>query len=135
MLHRNSLSGEIPEAIGRMPSLKRISLLDNELSGAIPQSLQDNTSLWKYCWGYIVTLNDFDPESFEVPEWDFTVQDINGNSLNSETVYAEHEYTVMLKFNMTDFEDFIEDFSARSGLQHLLSVGGRFRGQSYHRGG
>ena len=111
-LHRNSLSEEIPEAIGRMPSLKRISLFDNELSGAIPQSLQDNTSLWKYCWGYIVTLNDFDPESFEVPDWDFTVQDINGNSLNSETVYAEHEYTVMLKFNMTDFEDFIDEFSA-----------------------
>lgn len=74
--------------------------------------MQDNNSLWKYCWGYIVTLNDFDPESFEVPEWDFTVQDINGRSLNSETVYAEHEYTVMLKFNMTDFEDFIDDFSA-----------------------
>ena len=47
-----------------------------------------------------------------MPEWDFTVQDINGNSLNSETVYAEHEYTVMLKFNMTDFEDFIDEFSA-----------------------
>lgn len=112
MLHHNSLSGEIPEAIGQMPALKRLSVYDNQLSGAIPQSLQDNASLWKYCWGYIIPYNDFDPESFEVPDWDFVVQDINGNSINSETVYAEHEYTVMLASRISDLEGVIDEFSA-----------------------
>ena len=112
MLHHNSLSGEIPEAIGQMPALKRLSVYGNQLSGAIPQSLQDNTSLWKYCWGYIIPYNDFDPESFEVPDWDFVVQDINGNSINSETVYAEHEYTVMLASRISDLEGVIDEFSA-----------------------
>lgn len=111
-LHHNSLSGEIPEAIGQMPALKRLSVYDNQLSGAIPQSLQDNASLWKYCWGYIIPYNDFDPESFEVPDWDFVVQDINGNSINSETVYAEHEYTVMLASRISDLEGVIDEFSA-----------------------
>ena len=111
-LHHNSLSGEIPEAIGQMPALKRLSVYDNQLSGAIPQSLQDNASLWKYCWGYIVALNDFDSESFEVPGWDFEVQDLNGNSINSETVYAEHEYTVMFRFNISSFQGTVDEFSA-----------------------
>ncbi len=111
-LHHNSLSGEIPEAIGQMPALKRLSLYDNQLSGAIPQSLQDNASLWKYCWGYIIPNNNFDSESFEVPDWDFAVQDINGNSINSETVYAEHEYTVMLRFNISSFEGTVDEFKA-----------------------
>lgn len=111
-LHHNSLSGEIPEAIGQMPALKRLSVYDNQLSGAIPQSLQDNASLWKYCWGYIVPNNNFDPESFEVPGWDFEVQDLNGNSINSETVYAEHEYTVMFRFNISSFQGTVDEFSA-----------------------
>ena len=111
-LHHNSLSGEIPEAIGQMPALKRLSVYYNQLSGAIPQSLQDNASLWKYCWGYIVALNDFDSESFEVPGWDFEVQDLNGNSINSETVYAEHEYTVMFRFNISSFQGTVDEFSA-----------------------
>ena len=111
-LHHNSLSGEIPEAIGQMPALKRLSVYDNQLSGAIPQSLQDNASLWKYCWGYIVPYNNFDSESFEVPDWDFAVQDINGNSINSETVYAEHEYTVMLASRISDLEGVVDEFSA-----------------------
>ena len=111
-LHHNSLSGEIPEAICQIPALKRLSLFDNQLSGAIPQSLQDNASLWKYCWGYIVPYNNFDSESFEVPDWDFAVQDINGNSINSETVYAEHEYTVMLASRISDLEGVVDEFSA-----------------------
>ena len=112
ILHGNNLSGEIPEFIGQMPALKRLSLCDNQLSGAIPQSLQNNTSLWMYCWGYIVMRNDFDSESFEVPDWNFEVQDINGSIINSETVYAEHEYTVMLKFAMSELEGVADDFSA-----------------------
>ena len=112
MLHHNSLSGEIPEAIGQMPDLKRLSVYGNQLSGAIPQSLQDNASLWKYSWGYIILYNDFDPESFEVPDWDFVVQDINGNSINSETVYAEHEYTVMLASRISVLEGVVDEFSA-----------------------
>ena len=112
MLHHNSLSGEIPEAIGQMPALKRLSVYDNQLSGAIPQSLQDNASLWKYCWGYIVALNDFDSESFEVPGWDFEVQDINGSIINSGTVYAEHEYTVMLNSTMYELGGVVDEFLA-----------------------
>ena len=111
-LDNNSLSGEIPEAIGQMPALKRLSLFNNQLSGAIPQSLQDNASLWKYCWGYIVPNNDFDPASFEVPDWDFEVQDINGGIINSGTVYAEHEYTVMLASRISDLEGVVDEFSA-----------------------
>ena len=111
-LDNNSLSGEIPEAIGQIPALKRLSLFDNQLSGAIPQSLQDNASLWKYCWGYIVAQNDFDSESFEVPGWDFEVQDINGSIINSGTVYAEHEYTVMLNSRMYELGGVVDEFLA-----------------------
>ena len=111
-LEYNHLSGSLPESLGQMPALKRLSLYANLLSGAIPQSLQNNVSLWKYCWGYIVAQNDFESESFEVPDWNFAVQDINGNSINSETVYAEHEYTVMLNFRMSELEGVADDFSA-----------------------
>ncbi len=111
-LEQNYLSGSLPESLGQMPALKRLSLFDNQLSGAIPQSLQDNASLWKYCWGYIVPNNDFDPASFEVPDWDFEVQDINGSIINSETVYAEHEYTVMFRFNISSFQGTVDEFSA-----------------------
>ena len=111
-LEYNHLSGSLPESLGQMPALKRLSLYANLLSGAIPQSLQDNTSLWKYCWGYIVAHNDFDSESFEVPGWDFEVQDINGSIINSGTVYAEHEYTVMLNSPMYELGGVVDEFLA-----------------------
>ena len=108
----NHLSGSLPESLGQMPALKRLSLYANLLSGAIPQSLQNNVSLWKYCWGYIVAQNDFESESFEVPDWNFEVQDVNGSIINSRTVCAEHEYTVMLNFRMSELEGVADDFSA-----------------------
>ena len=111
-LEYNHLSGSLPESLGQMPALKRLSLYANLLSGAIPQSLQNNVSLWKYCWGYIVAQNDFESESFEVPDWNFEVQDVNGSIINSRTVCAEHEYTVMLNFRMSELEGVADDFSA-----------------------
>lgn len=111
-LEYNHLSGSLPESLGQMPALKRLSLYANLLSGAIPQSLQSNVSLWKYCWGYIVAQNDFESESFEVPDWNFEVQDVNGSIINSRTVCAEHEYTVMLNFRMSELEGVADDFSA-----------------------
>ena len=111
-LEQNDLSGSLPESLGQMPALKRLSLFDNQLNGAIPQSLQDNTSLWKYCWGYIVAQNSFDPASFDVPDWDFAVQDIYGNAVNSETVFGEHEHTLMLKFEISSLEQVLDEYIA-----------------------
>ena len=111
-LEQNYLSGSLPESLGQMPALKRLSLYDNQLSGAIPQSLQDNASLWKYSWGYIVAQNSFDPASFDVPDWDFAVQDIYGNAVNSETVFGEHEHTLMLKFEISSLEQVLDEYIA-----------------------
>ncbi len=40
-LHQNGLSGEIPPELGSLSNLTRLGLGDNELSGCVPSSLED----------------------------------------------------------------------------------------------
>ncbi|CAL9184881.1 unnamed protein product [Musa hybrid cultivar] len=44
-LHDNSLSGEIPDFLGKLPKLRILNLSNNHFSGSIPSSLTQNTNL------------------------------------------------------------------------------------------
>ncbi|CAL9123448.1 unnamed protein product [Musa textilis] len=44
-LHNNSITGEIPDFLGRLPNLIQLNLADNKLSGAIPSSLTSNNRI------------------------------------------------------------------------------------------
>uniref|UniRef100_M8D001 Putative LRR receptor-like serine/threonine-protein kinase n=1 Tax=Aegilops tauschii TaxID=37682 RepID=M8D001_AEGTA len=46
LLHHNSISGPIPDAIGGLPLLRHLSLSNNQLCGTIPDSLINSSSLF-----------------------------------------------------------------------------------------
>ncbi|XP_068644907.1 probable LRR receptor-like serine/threonine-protein kinase At1g05700 [Aristolochia californica] len=44
-LHNNSLSGPIPDFLGRLPNLKELNLAENNFDGKIPESLTNNKKI------------------------------------------------------------------------------------------
>ncbi|XP_031488627.1 putative leucine-rich repeat receptor-like serine/threonine-protein kinase At2g04300 [Nymphaea colorata] len=44
-LHNNSLSGSIPEFLGKLPNLQQLNLADNQFNGSVPSSLTGNSKV------------------------------------------------------------------------------------------
>ena len=117
-LHCNyELSGEIPKSIGRLSSLKNLSLSQCDLTGSvpseigelkgldfleiincglegdIPESLQE-LNAWKLGWMRILMENNFNKDSYELymPEFKATLDD--GTAID-DSYFANNEYTII----------------------------------------
>ena len=104
-------SGTVPESVGYLPNLSIVNLSNNNLSGDIPESLLENEDLWQNNWGNILYGNNFNPDSYYIEGWDFDVEDLNGNRINSALEYAENEFTLI-----AICDAFLEDISLLKSL-------------------
>lgn len=120
-LDGNNLYGSIPGSFGNLKNLRYLTLFNNNLSGNIPKGLQENELLWDLCWGYILWGNGFNPDSYSVNGDSFILNDINGNQIVSDQVYADNEYTLLLQ---------IDDFFYLSGLNDFFDIY-----EEYHKDG
>ncbi len=116
-LDNNHLSGTLPSNLGSSSSLEYLYLYGNSLYGDVPSALQQNKTLWDYCWAYILQGNDFNTDSYYVEGPDFSVTDLNGNLIQSKQTYAENKYTVLWQFSPsyisnTDINAFLSIYNA-----------------------
>lgn len=121
-LSGNNLSGTIPESLGQLSNLEYIDLSGNEFSGTLPQSIasmMDNGTLvnvmynnfsgtlpdaivnhprWKDNWLGILPQGapgGLQAEDVVIPAPEFSVTDLDGNTLRSSEVYAASRLTVI----------------------------------------
>lgn len=92
-LSENNLTGSIPESLSNLNKIEYFTCDDNHLNGSIPESLT-KTELWKNNWPTIIDNNQFDLTGVYIPAPDFSVEDIYGNTLSSETEYANNKLTI-----------------------------------------
>ena len=89
----NCLTGELPESFGNLTLLEDASLMYNQLSGTIPQSVQQ-ASWWSNLWISITQGNNFDLSTAAIPAPEFSVRTLDG-SLVDNGIYSKNKYTVL----------------------------------------
>lgn len=72
----------------------KICLDFNNLSGDIPQEIQDHPNWCKY-WQTIILNNRFNYKNIYLPGSQFEGVDITGDSIKSEDVYVKNKYTIL----------------------------------------
>lgn len=99
----NQLTGTLPQRLGLLPNLFYVSTENNQLSGDIPQSVLNNQKFWRTCWWGILKGNHFNTNAaLHIKAPQIEVTDIQGNSINTSQLYADHEYTILFEFDITD---------------------------------
>jgi|ADurb_Gel_03_Slu_FD_contig_71_830678_length_5954_multi_3_in_0_out_0_2 thiol-disulfide isomerase/thioredoxin len=95
-LYNNSFSGSLPDELGSLNNLDFFSVGSNKLSGFIPISILNNPNIWEKFWINITAFNDFDLSNLTYyPAPDYTLTDVEGNSIDLGEEYASHQYTVL----------------------------------------
>lgn len=116
-LQENKLTGSIPEGLGNLPELEHFIAFNNNLSGTIPASILDH-KLWDIEWALIAENNNFNLDGITIDAVNFSVTDIDGNTIDSKKEYAKNKYTILLQFSpyftgFFDVRSFIEDIYAK----------------------
>ncbi len=130
----NRLSGQIPPELGRMPLID-VQLQKNHFSGTLPSELSswmdnivektgfgfriwDNNwfgpipeswqrhPMWKYLWHHILSSGSFDSRNVFIPGPDLNATDISGEVIDGETLYGQHQFTLLFEYNPI-YEDFL----------------------------
>ena len=83
------------------------------MSGNIPASIL-NHRLWDVEWALITENNNFNMDGITIDAVNFSVTDIDGNTIDSKEEYAKNKYTILFQFSpyfgdFTDMKSFIED--------------------------
>ena len=97
LLEKNQLNGSIPESMGNLTNLEELTLSDNQLSGKIPESLT-KLNVWKNGWPAILKNNRLSLEGTVLPTPQFTVVDIDGNTIFSGEEYTNNLLTVLYQW-------------------------------------
>ena len=117
-LHQNYFTGSIPDNFVNLKELTDLRLCDNLLSGSIPTSFY-NWNFWKSWWGLSLRNNLYNFEDIDLPGPKFNVHTLSNRQLNSDDVYASHQYTILFQWYTKDnFEYFIKelrDIAAKYG--------------------
>lgn len=87
-LQENKLTGSIPEGLGNLPELRHFIAFNNNLSGNIPASIL-NHRLWDVEWALITENNNFNMDGITIDAVNFSVTDIDGNTIDSKEEYAK----------------------------------------------
>lgn len=99
-LSDNQFEGSIPESFaGLMNKLETLNLGYNNFSGQIPDVIVNHEN-WKNLWIGCIT-GGFDISGIKLPAPDFTVQDVDGNLISSDTEYAKNKLTAILHWSYT----------------------------------
>ncbi len=124
-LSYNSFSGTIPAEFAQY--MDKMYIYGNYFSGDIPQSVTEH-ELWWRCWMDVYfqytapdgqTLNT---EGVVIPGPKFSIQDLDGNMVDSQAEYSENELTVMVSWYTSD-TSMIEAFLSNYEEYHNKGVG------------
>lgn len=101
----NSLSGELTLDFGKLNQLVSLNLKQNYFSGPLPAALTGHVC-WPACWINVVDQlgSGFEISKTDLPAPQFTVIDINGQTISSEELYASNELTVLLQWQLGNTE-------------------------------
>ena len=98
LLNDNLLTGELPDELVTIPSLRVLTCFNNRLAGQIPEALISNATLWRLCWAYITEGNDFDMDGVRILGPSFSALDIEGNRIDTESLYEEYDYVLFTQW-------------------------------------
>ncbi len=90
-LHGNNLTGSLPADLPE--NILSINVSKNNLSGIISENIK-KTKAWKYHWGDIVWGNHFSFSYNDLDAPDFKFEDLNGDSIISDSLYYQKEYVI-----------------------------------------
>jgi len=106
-LQNASLSGTVPEAIGRLTNLNTINLTGNHFRGALPATFQGLDKYWKL-WTGIIPDNEFTMEDLQASKCPAprspVLTSISGKTVDMEEIFKTHDYTVIAMVQWTSGE-------------------------------
>lgn len=97
----NSLSGQIPSTFSNLTNLVSLNIKNNRLSGEIPETIV-NMPWFRYTWGELISGNNFDFGNIVLSAPEFTVTDINGNTIDAAQVYKDNKYTILYQYRPSE---------------------------------
>ena len=124
-LHENYFTGSIPESLINLKELTDLRLSNNLLSGKIPYSFYD-WDFWKSWWGLSLLGNLYDFNTIELPGPKFSVSTIDEQQLNSNDIYANHQYTILFQWCTADapaldrFIQELQEINAKYGEKIMI---------------
>lgn len=99
----NALTGSFPKDLINLNKIDRIQFNDNLLSGQIPDEFRD-WYVWNIHWGMMVIGNRFRFQDLYLTGPEFDVVCMNGKKINSENLYKDSKYTILLQWHAYDKE-------------------------------
>ena len=96
-LSYNQLTGEIPAFIGNMKSYANVSLYYNQLEGEPPAKVTEHTD-WHIYWPQLVSGSKVNLTKTDINAPEFTVTDMNGNTIKSDELYENNTITILYKW-------------------------------------
>ena len=102
-LYNDNLEGPLPDGADMDRLMNRahgtsLNFRGNNFTGKVPEVIQNN-KLFADAWPFIIMNNPgLDLTDITVPAPVFTADDINGNTVNLEEVYKQHQYTLLYKW-------------------------------------
>ncbi len=114
-LDGNSLSGEIPSGISKLMNSDYIRIYNNDFSGPVPSAVQQHSN-WCDLWPTFLYQNTgLDLTDLYIPAKEFSVTDVNGNTVSSETEYTKNKYTIIYQWSVNNnyTHEYIDDLKER----------------------
>lgn len=96
-LSYNQLTGEMPEFIGNMKSYKYVQIYANLLEGEPPTKVTEHAD-WHIYWPRLVFGTKVNLTETDINAPEFTVKDMDGNTIKSDELYENNTITILYKW-------------------------------------
>ena len=96
-LFANQLSGSIPEFIGNIESYKNVILYNNYFDGELPSKVTAHKD-WHIYWPLLVCNTKVNLNNTKINGPEFTVTDLDGNTITSDELYERNKVTVLYQW-------------------------------------
>ena len=103
-LENNNYTGPLPEEMilymmDHIADASMFCIDDNDFSGKVPESIKNHPKFRDFWPSFLIQGGHLDISDIwgKIPAPEFTVKDMNGNTVNMKDVYSSHKYTIIYK--------------------------------------